>query len=438
MFFNTQNRSNAIDTSLNTTWANSSALPRALTGNPLNANSTISQSQQFVGASQSLPTRAPIPVTQPVDVVTRTPIPVTQPVGVVTRTPIPVTQPVGVVTRTPIPVTQPVGVVTRTPIPVTQPVDVVTRTPIPVTQPVDVVTRTPIPVTQPVGIVTRTPIPVTQPVGVVTRSQTLVTGSNINAVALTADPGGTPGAALDLGYIRANSPKTVTDSVSSIDINDFYRFTVDTDSNLTLRLSGLSADADVEIIRDSNFNGLVDPGEVITKSQRGGSNEELIDLRGLAGSYYVRVLSYNGINNTNYTLNLSANGGAFGIAPEPNNSLSQPYDIGTLNGNRNFSGFVSSTSDQNDVYRFNLGTTSNFKLVLSGLSQDADVEVIRDSNGNNIIDPGEVIQASRLSGASRESIDLQNLTSGDYFVRVLAYGTTNATNYNLYLLGQPL
>jgi hypothetical protein len=258
------------------------------------------------------------------------------------------------------------------------------------------------------------------------------------ALALAAEPDNTLGTALDLGYIRANSPKTLIGSVSSTDINDFYRFTVDTDSNLTLRLSDLSADADVEIIRDGNFNGLVDLGEVITRSQQGGSSEEFIDLRGLAGSYYVRVLSYNGINNTNYTLSLAADGDTFGSAPEANDRLSQAYTIGTLNGNRNFSGFVSSTSDQNDFYHFNLGTTSNFKLVLSGLSQDADVEVIQDSNSNNIIDPTEVIKGSWLAGNNRESIDLQNLAAGDYIVRVYAFGTTNATDYNLYLLGQPI
>jgi hypothetical protein len=265
-----------------------------------------------------------------------------------------------------------------------------------------------------------------------------VASSDSITLALAAEPDNTLGTALDLGYIRANSPKTLIGSVSSTDINDFYRFTVDTDSNLTLRLSDLSADADVEIIRDGNFNGLVDLGEVITRSQQGGSSEEFIDLRGLAGSYYVRVLSYNGINNTNYTLSLAADGGTFGSAPEANDRLSQAYTIGTLNGNRNFSGFVSSTSDQNDFYHFNLGTTSNFKLVLSGLSQDADVEVIQDSNSNNIIDPTEVIKGSWLAGNNRESIDLQNLAAGDYIVRVSAFGTTNATDYNLYLLGQPI
>jgi hypothetical protein len=283
----------------------------------------------------------------------------------------------------------------------------------------------------------RAPLQVPEP-AVVTRAPIPASTSNSFTFALAADPGSTPGTSLDLGYVRANSPRTVNDSVSSIDINDFYRFTVDTDSNLTLRLSGLSADADVEIIRDSNYNGVVDPGEVITRSDRGGSSEEVIDLRGLAGRYYARVLSYNGTNNTNYTLSLSAGGGAFGTAPEPNNSSSQAYDIGTLNGNRNFSGFVSSTSDLSDFYRFNLGKTSNFRLVLSGLSQDADVEVIRDSNGNNVIDlSDEVIGQGRLSGSSRESIDRQNLAAGNYFARVYAYGTTNATNYNLFLLGQP-
>ncbi|XGV97566.1 MAG: pre-peptidase C-terminal domain-containing protein [Leptolyngbya sp. BL-A-14] len=453
MFFNTQNRATAIDTSLHTGAGSSSILPGLSTGNPFDSSSAISQSQRMVGASQSLSTLNAIPMADSASVVTRGRLPAAAVAGSVNRgrtlVADPLTPPAGSVSRGRTLVTDPTGSVGRgrtlVTDPVTPPAGSVGRgrtlVTDPVTPPTESVSRGRTLVTDPTGSVSRGRTLVTDPVSVVTRGRIPLPGPTLTSFALTADPGGTPGNALDLGFIRANSPKTVNDSVSNIDLNDFYRFTVDTDNHLSLRLSGLSADADLEIIRDSNGNGLVDPGEVIAKSQNGGSNNELIDLQGMSGRYYARVLSYNGINNTNYTLSLSASGGAFGTAPEPNNSLSQAYDISTLNGNRNFSGFVSTTSDQKDVYRFSLDTTSNFKLVLSGLSQDADVEVILDSNYNNVIDVGEVIGQGHLAGNSRESFDLQNLASGDYFVQVHAYsdyGATNATNYNLFLLGQPV
>ena len=406
MFFDSQSHSTSSNTALDTTLAFSSAFPGISSENPLDSTSNIAQSQRMIGASQSLPTRISMPVLGTESPSRgRTPLP--DPATTVPQSP----------SRGPTLVTDPQSPSRRLP-PLPDPATTVPQSP----------SRRLPPLPDPATTVPQGP----------SRRLPPLPSSDSIALALAAEPDSTLGTALDLGYIRANSPKTLTGSVSNTDINDFYRFTVDTDSNLTLQLSALSADADVEIIRDGNFNSLVDLGEVITRSQKGGSSEEFIDLRGLAGSYYVRVLSYNGTNNTNYTLSLSAGGGTLGSAPEANNSLSQAYTIGTLNGNRNFSGFVSSTSDQNDFYHFNLGTTSNFKLVLSGLSQDADVEVVQDSNSNNIIDPGEVVKGSWLAGNNRESIDLQNLTAGDYFVRVQAFGTTNATDYNLYLLGQPI
>ena len=409
MFFDSQSHSTSSNTALDTTLAFSSAFPGISSENPLDSTSNIAQSQRMIGASQSLPTRISMPVLGTESPSRgRTPLP--DPATAVPQSP----------SRRLPPLPDPATTVPQSP----------SRRLPPLPDPATTVPQSPSR-----GRTLVTGPATTAPQGP-SRGRTPLPSSDSIALALAAEPDSTLGTALDLGYIRASSPKTLTGSVSNTDINDFYRFTVDTDSNLTLQLSALSADADVEIIRDGNFNSLVDLGEVITRSQKGGSSEEFIDLRGLAGSYYVRVLSYNGTNNTNYTLSLSAGGGTFGSAPEANNSLSQAYTIGTLNGNRNFSGFVSSTSDQNDFYHFNLGTTSNFKLVLSGLSQDADVEVVQDSNSNNIIDPGEVVKGSWLAGNNRESIDLQNLTAGDYFVRVQAFGTTNATDYNLYLLGQ--
>lgn len=221
--------------------------------------------------------------------------------------------------------------------------------------------------------------------------------------------------------------------VGSNDTDDFYSFRLNSTSNFRLALNGLTADADVQVIRDANSNGMVDVGEILVSSTNSGGASEAIDLQGLgAGSYVVRVSQYSG--NTSYTLNLAATPG-LGIATEVNNTLNTAYDIGTLNGIRIFSGGVS-TLDTKDFYRFNLGTTSNFSLLLNGLTGDADVEVIRDVNFNGLVDPGEVMASSNLGGSFSESISLVGLEAGAYFARVLPFGNA-ATNYIVNLTATP-
>jgi hypothetical protein len=292
-----------------------------------------------------------------------------------------------------------------------------------------------------------------------TRSFSPVTSTSTTSRLVTAaisDPGNSLREALNIGNSAGNYLRgtvTISDAVSSSDVNDFFRFSVDTHPNVRLNLTGLSADADVRIIRDNNSNGIVDVGEVIYTSQKSGSTSESIELLGLAGQYYVQVYSYGGSNNTNYNLSVTASEGArdsslpspstsFGVAPEPNNMLGQAYGIGTLVGNRNFRGSVSTTADQNDVYRFRLGATSNLQLVMSGLTQNADVQVIHDRNNNGIVDAGEILGQSAQGGSTRETINLQNLAAGEnYYVRVYAHsggGVNNSTNYNLFLVGRPV
>jgi Clostripain family/Bacterial pre-peptidase C-terminal domain len=92
--------------------------------------------------------------------------------------------------------------------------------------------------------------------------------------------------------------------------------------------------------------------------------------------------------------------------------------------------------DTQDFYRFSLAKTSNFSLSLSGLSADADVEIIRDFNLNKSINDGEVIASSSASGIVPESISILGLEAGDYFVRVTPFGDA-ATNYTLSLTATP-
>ncbi|MDX2240013.1 MAG: PPC domain-containing protein [Leptolyngbyaceae cyanobacterium bins.302] len=238
-----------------------------------------------------------------------------------------------------------------------------------------------------------------------------------------------------------------TGSISNSNTSDVYHFSsLASSSNFNLSLYGLSDDAEVRVIRDSNNNGIVDAGESLTQSVQFGASSEAISLQGLGmGSYFVQV--YQGSLNSSTSYSLSVQGmPSLGSAPEPNNSISQAFDLSTLNGTRHFSGFVNQvapifgsfvTGDLADFYRFNLGTTSNFSVSLTGLTANADVQVIRDANNNGLVDSGEVIASSTLAGSSSELLNIQGLGSGDYFVRVNAPQVGTSTNYNLNLQASP-
>lgn len=101
-----------------------------------------------------------------------------------------------------------------------------------------------------------------------------------------------------------SSTRTFSDWVGTTDTADVYHFIVPSTKNFTLSMTGLSADADVRLIRDYNSNLGVDPGEVIASSAHAGSTSESITASLTAGdNYFVEVYQYSG--NTNYNLSMS-------------------------------------------------------------------------------------------------------------------------------------
>lgn len=90
-----------------------------------------------------------------------------------------------------------------------------------------------------------------------------------------------------------------------------------------------------------------------------------------------------------------------------------------------------------DYFRFNLNSASSFELTLSGLGDNADVELLN-STGNPV-QVGGVTLRSNNEGTLAESINTF-LPAGTYFIRVIpgppvdpgnAIATTPRTNYNL-------
>ncbi|MGB3655957.1 MAG: CAP domain-containing protein [Rivularia sp. (in: cyanobacteria)] len=88
------------------------------------------------------------------------------------------------------------------------------------------------------------------------------------------------------------------DSVGN-DSDDFYSLNLtNSNNNLELGISGLNADADLELLGGS--------GEIIARAANPGNIDESLSVSNLeAGAYYVRIMQVNEAPDTNYNLSLS-------------------------------------------------------------------------------------------------------------------------------------
>jgi len=146
------------------------------------------------------------------------------------------------------------------------------------------------------------------------------------------DPGNTLSTARNVVGVE-NGSISLTDFVGLGDRDDFYRFDINTKKNFTLRLDGLTRDADVKLIQDRNRNGVVDFGETIDYSLESGTIPDIINVPNLApGTYYVQVSSFLG-NSTNYNLNLSAISIPELNIPTPSGLFNSNYGYGLVNAN---------------------------------------------------------------------------------------------------------
>ncbi len=116
------------------------------------------------------------------------------------------------------------------------------------------------------------------------------------------------------------------------------------------------------------------------------------------------------------------------------NQLSQARDLGVLSSTQTLADSVSNARPD-DLYRFTLQANSDFKLTVSGLTADVDVALIKDINGDNSIDFTDIIASAQESGLSPESIDINGLAAGTYYVRI--YQFQGSTNFTLNLSATP-
>lgn len=210
-------------------------------------------------------------------------------------------------------------------------------------------------------------------------------------------------------------------SVDSTNTVNVHYVELGTSGSFNLALTGMTGDANVQLIRDANNNKIVDPGEVVASSALSGNLDESINLNNLAaGNYYIQI--YRGSSDANYTLTLSTG--------TPSSVLPVEVDIGTPNNPVSYWGRVNG-SDTADVYRFNIDFTGQLNLGLTDMSGDANVRLIRDTNGDGFISDTEVIATSAFSGNHDEAINYAFLEPGRYFIQV--YRGSSDTNFTLRL-----
>ncbi|MBD2449119.1 pre-peptidase C-terminal domain-containing protein [Nostoc sp. FACHB-152] len=213
---------------------------------------------------------------------------------------------------------------------------------------------------------------------------------------------------------------------------DVYNFSTSGTNSINLSLHNITVgdDADLKLYQDVNSDGSLDSSDtLILSSSRGSNLDDAINYVGSAGSYLAVVDKYLVSDNDglNYELDLSATP-QFPYYTSAPNLLPKEIELGTISTSNQ----TGSLGDNNtvDTYFFSVSSIDSLELnaSLTGLTGDADIRLIQDNNGNQIVDSDEILAYSRLGSSSSESLNY-GVNSGDYFVQVYQY--SGSTDYNL-------
>ncbi|MDF5709637.1 MAG: PPC domain-containing protein [Nostoc sp. S4] len=94
---------------------------------------------------------------------------------------------------------------------------------------------------------------------------------------------------------------TRTGFINNQNTTDVYSFSLGFFEGVNIKLDGLSTDADIRLIRDFNNNRIVDAGEEIASSTKGGISSELISNINKSGDYFLQVTEFSGATNYKVT-----------------------------------------------------------------------------------------------------------------------------------------
>lgn len=206
----------------------------------------------------------------------------------------------------------------------------------------------------------------------------------------------------------------VNDSVSELvgfgDVADYYKITMENTGTLSLNLTGLNGNADLE---------LYNTGGKLLKSSAAAdiADENIVATSLLAGDYFVKVATAgngNGVDDTDYTLNNTVSYFPTDTAGDKFAAAQKIAASGTVN---EWLGF----GDRDDYYRLELDTRSVVSLDLSRLSSNVNLYLYNSQH--------KLVAYSAQNGTSDESI-AKTLDAGTYYARASLAGKDN-TSYSL-------
>lgn len=231
-------------------------------------------------------------------------------------------------------------------------------------------------------------------------------------------------ATYDVGSLAETPIEKTSYNVSDADPTDVFEFTLDYSQAIHLNLNNISGgDADLSLYQD-NGNGVFDSGDTfVTGSFNYGEQDDLIDYRAEAGTYFAEVSRYSGSQVT-YDLDMSA------TYSSGSNLVGGEIEIGLVTSDVYETGWVGNT-DSVDTYAFSVGYYSGVDISLTNMVADADIQLIQDHNNNGLIDTGEVIGSSTNGSNANEMISSIE-QSGSYLLQVNQFAS-NETGYTLQL-----
>lgn len=240
------------------------------------------------------------------------------------------------------------------------------------------------------------------------------------------DPGDSLPTARDLGNLSGTT--SFKEYVGPLlDPKDIYRFTVNDLSQLQITRTGPSRDPKVQLVRDSNNNGLIDSGEVFNNNQFAITTDSAtVDLP--IGTYFIVVEPGGILVNlpTVYQMDLVVTPYGGSGLPDPGNTLFTARDLGVLSGASSLKEYVG-VLDPSDFYKFTVNTPINFQATSSS-SNSIDLLLIQDTNNNGFIETSERLRSG--IGDLRTTA----LQAGTYFASVEPRFSGQSTNYDLSLI----
>jgi Bacterial pre-peptidase C-terminal domain/Secretion system C-terminal sorting domain/Fibronectin type III domain len=207
---------------------------------------------------------------------------------------------------------------------------------------------------------------------------------------------------------------TYAAAISTATDVDYYRVTTTATSNFSVTLTNLPGDYDLYFYNSA--------GTLIGSSEAGSTTNELITLNNQpAGTYFVRVIGFNGASSTTVCYNLRV--GATAITTGCQSSLDNSTN-GTISGaatipfNANITGLINPTGDL-DHYRFVITTGGTITITLGTLPADFDLRLLNSA--------GSQVAISQNGSTTGETINF-TAAPGTYYAQVYGYnGASSAT-----------